>query len=83
MDGGPGRRDRQKYEIYMEATMLDRIADSNYRAKAELNTMSAEVSSEVEKHHALVKEMKVRSAGKSLHQLCTMSYQDLQYTAIM
>ena len=59
MDGGSGRRDRQKYGIYMEATMLDRIADSKYRARAELNVMNAEVSSEAENHHILVKEMKV------------------------
>lgn len=59
MDGGSGRRDRQKYEIYMEATMLDRIADSNYRSRAELNVMNAQVSSEAEKHHILAKEMKV------------------------
>ncbi len=58
MDGGSGRRDRQKYEIYMEATMLDRIAESNYRSKAELNVMNANVSSEAENHHAMVKEMK-------------------------
>ena len=58
MDGGSGKRDRQKYEIYMEATMLDRIADANYRASSELNIMQAEVTSESEKHHALTKEMK-------------------------
>ena len=63
MDGGSGRRDRQKYEIYMEATMLDRIADSNYRSKAELNIMNAEVSSEAEKHHFLVKDMRVCHSG--------------------
>lgn len=59
MDGGSGKRDRQKYEIYMEATMLDRIADCNYNSKAALNSMNAEVQSESEKHHVLVKEMKV------------------------
>lgn len=59
MDGGSGKRDRHKYEIYMEATMLNRIADANYNSSAALSSMNAEVSSETEKHHVLVKEMKV------------------------
>ena len=59
MDGGSGKRDRHKYEIYMEATMLDRIADLNYNSRTALSSMQAEVNSENEKHHILVKEMKV------------------------
>lgn len=61
MDGGTGKRDRQKYGIYMEATMLDRIAEANQNSSSALKTMNAEVMSEAEKHRILVKEMKVCS----------------------
>ena len=64
MDGGTGKRDRQKYGIYMEATMLDRVAEANHKSSEELRKMKAEVDSESEKHHVLVKETKVPDSWK-------------------
>ena len=59
MDGGTGKRDRQKYEIYMEATSLARIKDANERSGHELSSMHAEVASEKDKHDELMKQQKV------------------------
>lgn len=59
MDGGSGKRDRQKYEIYMEATALARIESANDRASIQLAGMHAEVESEREKHDLLMKDQKV------------------------
>ena len=60
MDGGSGKRDRAKYDIYMEATMLARIEDANAAFSAQLCSMSAEVESQKEKHEQLVKHFSVR-----------------------
>ena len=60
MDGGSGKRDRAKYDIYMEATMLARIEDANAASSAQLCSMSAEVESQKEKHEVLVKQLRVR-----------------------
>ena len=63
MDGGAGKRDRQKYEIYMEATALARIDDANTRSSVQLAGMHAEVDSEKEKHDLLMKQQKVISVN--------------------
>ena len=64
MDGGAGKRDRQKYEIYMEATALARIDDANTRSSVQLAGMHAEVDSEKEKHDLLMKQQKVISVNR-------------------
>ena len=66
MEGGTGKRDRQKYDIYMEATALARIEDANGKSSVELASMHAEVGSEKDKHDLLMKDQKVlRSSGPS------------------
>ena len=58
---GLGSGNRQKYEIYMEATALARIDDANTRSSVQLAGMHAEVDSEKEKHDLLMKQQKVSS----------------------